>query len=89
LFLALSLVATVTGEWLGPLPEHTRNFWGNQVWVDLLLAIGIGWFFVVPQAKKVGMPVLPWFLLILLTGCVGFTAMLARLLYLQEKGEPS
>ena len=87
LFLALSLVATATGGWLGPLPDHTRNFWGNQVWVDLLLAVGIGWFLVVPQAKKAGMSLLPWFILIVLTGSIGFTAMIARLLYLQEKGE--
>lgn len=87
LFLGLSLVAIATGDWLGPVPDHTRNFWGNQVWVDLLLAVGIGWFLVVPQAKKAGMSVLPWFILIVLTGCVGFTAMLARLLYLQEKDE--
>lgn len=87
LFLALSVVAVATGGVIGFWTEHTRNFWGNQIWVDLLLAFGIGWFFMVPQAKKAGMSVLLWCLFILLTGSVGFTAMIARLLYLQEKGE--
>ena len=87
LFLVLSLVAATTGGGSGFWTEHIRNFWGNQIWVDLLLAVGIGWFLVVPQAKKAGMSVLPWFILIVLTGSIGFTAMIARLLYLQEKVE--
>lgn len=85
LFLLFSVQAVITEGLLGFWTEHTRNLWGNQIWFDLLLAAGIGWFFVVPQAKALGMRLLPWLVLIACTGCIGFLAMIARLLYLQEK----
>ena len=59
--------------------------WGNQIWFDLLLAVGIGWFLIVPQAKAQGMRLLPWGIIVLSTGCIGFTAMVARMLYLRER----
>jgi hypothetical protein len=85
LFLLFSLEVIVTEGLLGFWTEHTRNLWGNQIWFDLLLAVGIGWFVVVPQAKALGMRPLPWFLLVAATGSVGFLAMIARLLYLRER----
>ena len=85
LFFGFSLAAVFiegpTGFW----PEHTRNLWGNQIWFDLLLAVGVGWFFMVPPARSVGMRPLPWLILIVCTGSIGLLAMLARLLYLQER----
>ncbi len=87
LFALLSLQAISTESLFGFWTEHTRNLWGNQIWLDLLLAVGIGWFLVVPQAKALGMRPLPWLLLIVCTGCIGFLAMIARLLYLQENLE--
>ncbi|MGL5077892.1 MAG: hypothetical protein ACRDBG_18980 [Waterburya sp.] len=84
LFALLSLQAISTESLFGFWTEHTRNLWGNQIWLDLLLAVGIGWFLVVPQAKALGMRPLPWLLLIVCTGCIGFLAMISRLLYLQE-----
>ena len=83
-FFVFSLYAISIGGPLGFWTEHTRNFWGNQIWFDLLLAVGIGWFFMVPQAKSLGMRPLPWLFLVLSTGSIGFLAMLARLLYLRE-----
>ncbi len=85
LFLLFSVQAVITEGMLGFWTEHTRNLWGNQIWFDLLLAVGIGWFFVVPQAKALRMRPLPWLVLIGCTGCIGFLAMIARLLYLREK----
>ncbi len=85
LFLVFSLMAVISGGASGFWVEHTRNLWGNQIWFDLLLAAGIGWFLIVPQAKAQGMRLLPWGILIVCSGCIGFTAMLARLLYLQER----
>jgi hypothetical protein len=88
LFLLFSLQTIMTEGLFGFWIEHTtRNLWGNQIWFDLLLAIGIGWFFVVPQAKALGMRPLPWLVLIVCTGSIGFLAMIARLLYLQENAE--
>jgi len=84
LFLVFSLYAVLVEGPFGFWPEHTRNFWGNQIWFDLLLAVGIGWFLIVPQAKSVGMRPFPWLFLVLCTGSIGFLAMLARLLYLRE-----
>lgn len=83
-FLLFSLQAIISEGTLGFWTEHTRNLWGNQIWFDLLLAVGIGWFLVVPQAKVQGMRLLPWLMLIVCTGSIGFLAMIARMLYLQE-----
>lgn len=79
------IVEGPTGFW----PEHTRNLWGNQIWFDLLLAVGIGWVLIVPRAKAVGMRPLVWLIFVLGTGCIGFTAMLARLLYLEARAVAS
>ncbi|MCX5739995.1 MAG: hypothetical protein NTZ61_16160, partial [Proteobacteria bacterium] len=70
---------------LGFWTEHTRNLWGNQIWIDLLSAVGIAWFLIVPQAKALGMRPLPWLVLVACTGCIGFLAMTARLLYLRDR----
>ncbi|MBE9235309.1 hypothetical protein IQ227_04450 [Anabaena aphanizomenioides LEGE 00250] len=87
LFLTFSAYTLAVGGLYGFWTEHIRNFWGNQIWFDLLLGVGIGWSFVVPQAKALGMRPLPWLFLVFATGCVGLLAMIARLLYLQEKIE--
>jgi hypothetical protein len=89
LFLLCSIQAIMTEGLFGFWIEHTRNLWGNQIWLDLLLAVGIGWFLVVPQAKAIGMRPLPWFVLIVCTGSIGFLAMMARLLYLRENASDS
>jgi hypothetical protein len=85
LFFVFSLETIVTEGLLGFWTEHTRNLWGNQIWFDLLLLASIGWFFVVPQAKSLGMRLLLWLVLIAGTGSIGFLAMVARFLYLREK----
>lgn len=85
LFLAFSIYAVFTGGILGFWTDHVSGAWGNQIWFDLLLAIGIGWFLIVPQAKAVGMRLLPWLALIVCSGCIGLLAMVARLLYLRER----
>ncbi|NES86263.1 MAG: DUF2834 domain-containing protein [Moorea sp. SIO2B7] len=84
LFLLFSVQTVTNGGMFGFWTEHTRNLWGNQIWLDLLLAFGIGWSFAVPEAKTLGMRPIPWLVLILSTGSVGLLAMLARLLYLRE-----
>jgi len=78
LFLAFSIASIISEGPLGFWTEHTRNMWGNQIWFDLLIAVCIGWFFITPKAKALGMKLLPWGLIVLGTGCIGFTAMVAR-----------
>ena len=85
LFAIYSIQTMVTEGGLGFWAQHTSSLWGTQIWVDLLIAIGIGWYFVVPKAKKLGMRTGPWVLIILASGCIGFLMMLARVFYLQEK----
>ena len=86
-FLLFSIHAITAEGMLGFWTEHTRNLWGNQIWIDLLSAIGIAWFLVVPQAKALGMRTPLWLVLIVCTGSVGFLAMIARLLYLRDRSE--
>lgn len=83
-YLLFSLVAVVTEGPLGFWPNHSQSLWGNQVWLDLLLAVGVAWAFVVPEAKTLGMRPLPWLVGILFSGSIGLLAMVARLLYLRE-----
>jgi hypothetical protein len=85
LFFALSVRAVVSeGPW-GFWVDHISGPWGNQIWVDLLLAASIGWFFAVPAARAAGMNPYPWLVLVVATGSIGFLAMLARLLYLTRQ----
>jgi len=69
---------------LGFLAAHAQTLWGNQVWFDLLMALTMAWVLILPRAKALGMN-LPVWLLSLSLGSIGFAAMLARLLYLEEK----
>lgn len=86
-FFVFSVIAVISEGQLGFWTEHTRNLWGNQIWFDLLLAAGIGWFLILPQAKNQGMRLPLWGILIVATGCIGFTAMVARMLYLRDNEE--
>jgi predicted ABC-type sugar transport system permease subunit len=65
--------------------NHNHNFWGNQVFFDLLYSVTICWFALLPRAKAVGMPVLPWFMYTCSTGSIGAMHMYARILYLEER----
>jgi hypothetical protein len=87
LFLLFSLKAIESEGLSGVWFEHTRDLWGNQIWFDLLLGIGIGWYLIVPQAKSLEMRVNLWLMLIVCTGCIGFLAMIARLIYLRDCSE--
>ena len=84
LFLGYSVQTMITEGPLGFWETHVSSLWGTQIWVDLLLAIGIGWYFAVPKAKALGMRVAPWILVILATGCIGFLALLSRIMYLEQ-----
>lgn len=70
---------------LGFWPNHIKNLWGNQVWFDLLIAIGIALYLLAPKARTLGMRLPLWLIFICGTGSIGVLAMLSRYLYLQEK----
>lgn len=65
--------------------NHTTNWVGNQVWIDLIFAVAIGWILVLPEARARGMNVTLWMVFILATATIGFGAMIARLLYLRTQ----
>ncbi|MFM5895375.1 MAG: hypothetical protein ACKOQM_13205 [Novosphingobium sp.] len=84
-FLGWSLYTVGREGPLGFWPNHTANAWGNQVWFDLLLAIGTAWALLLPRARAVGMRPLPWLVLIACSGSIGLLAMVARCLILESK----
>jgi hypothetical protein len=69
---------------LGFWPEHLRGAWGNQIWFDLLLSMGMAFALLAPRAQARGMRLAPWFVAIACTGSVGLLAMAARYLFLCE-----
>lgn len=81
---AWSIAAIVKEGPLGFWPVHTTSFWGNQVWFDLLMALSMGWILILPRAKAAGMKSPLWLIFILCSGSIGFSAMLARLFYLEK-----
>ena len=85
IFFLWSMWAVITEGPLGFWPVHTANLWGNQVWFDLLIAVGIGWFLVLERARSQSMNLHGWLILILCTGCIGFLAMISRLLFLETR----
>ncbi len=84
-FSVWSLAAVVKGGPTGFWPVHTQTIWGTQVWFDLLMALTMAWVLIVPRAKQLNMKLLIWLIFILCSGSIGFSAMLARLLYLENR----
>jgi hypothetical protein len=84
LFLLFSVVAVVSEGPTGFWPEHTRNLWGNQIWLDLLLCATVGFTGLAPRARALGMRLVPWFILVASTGAIGLLAMSARFLFLRD-----
>lgn len=82
-FTVLTVIAFINTGPLGFWHLHVADWWGNQVWMDLLFAVSVALFFVIPQARKLGMTILPWVVFTITTGCVGLLAMTARVLYLR------
>ena len=67
--------------------NHSQNLTGIQVWWDLIAAVLIALFFIVPRARKVGMNVPLWSLLVIATASIGLFAMIARLFWLERAAE--
>lgn len=84
-FAAYTGVALVREGVIGFWTNHTANMLGNQVWFDLLLALGMIWFLVAREAKNLGMRLPLWLLFIVCSGSIGTFAMIARFTYLKER----
>ncbi len=85
LFFVISLRALLGEGPLGFWTEHTRNLWGNQIWLDLLLGVSAAFSFAVPRARAMRMNVVLWAILCLATGSIGLYAFIGRLLYLESR----
>lgn len=85
IFLAFSLFVVAEEGLLGFWPVHTFDFWGSQVWIDLLISLSIIWFLILPRAKQYKMNTGAWLLLVCCSGSIGMLAMLARLIYLENQ----
>ena len=65
--------------------NHSLNFWGTQVWYDLIIAVSIALFFIAPRARAAGMNLWPWAIFVALTASIGLLAMIARLFWLERQ----
>ncbi len=65
--------------------NHTQNLTGVQVWWDLVMCWIIAFFFIAARARRQGMNVALWAVLIAPTGSVGLLAMCARLFWLENR----
>ena len=74
---------------IGFFTNHTQNLTGLQVWWDLVMCAMIALFFIAPRARKVGMNVVPWGLLVGGTASIGLLAMCARLFWLENRAAKS
>lgn len=76
---------TIYSEGLTPIfTNQTSNLWGVQVWWDLLIAVTVALFLIAPRARKVGMKLPLWILLVVATASIGLLAMAARLFWLER-----
>lgn len=65
--------------------NHSANLTGVQVWWDLVSAVMVGLFLIIPRARAAGMSVLPWAIFVGLTASIGLLAMVARLFWLERQ----
>lgn len=65
--------------------NHSANLTGVQVWWDLVSAVMIGLFLIIPRARAAGMNVLPWAIFVICTASIGLLAMAARLFWLESR----
>lgn len=67
--------------------NHSANLTGIQVWWDLVMCVLIAFFFILPRARRAGMNVIPWALLVGTTASIGLLAMCARLFWLESRAQ--
>lgn len=80
-FAGWSTYAVLDGGPLGFWAEHHGNPWRTQIWMDLLLAVGVAWYLLQPRLRALGVAPLPWLALVVATGSIGLLAVLARVLH--------
>lgn len=84
-FLVFSIFTIAKEGLFGFWENHARDFWGNQIWFDLILGIGTAFVILLERLRARKMNPLLWFVFVLTGGSIGLLVMLARLLYLEAK----
>ncbi|KNC74667.1 hypothetical protein SARC_12794 [Sphaeroforma arctica JP610] len=80
-FLSFSII-TIVNEGLAPVwYNHTLNYWGSQICIDLVVGFCVSWYLILPRARDAGILIYPWLVIVLFTGNIGITAMLAFVLF--------
>ncbi|NNU17574.1 hypothetical protein HK107_14680 [Parvularcula sp. ZS-1/3] len=85
IFTIFSVIVVVQDGPLGFWEEHVLGLWGNQIWLDLLIALGMTLILLAPRARAVGMRPVLYALLTCCTGSIGTLALFGRLRYLEYK----
>lgn len=85
LFAAFSALTIQQEGLMRVVENHAGDFWGIQVWYDLLIAASLALFFIVPRARAVGMNIPLWALFVAITASIGLLAMAARLFWLEQR----
>ena len=57
--------------YLGFLMNARDDAWGRQVLVDLVLTLGVAWAYLHQDARRVGIPWVPYFLVSIPLGVIG------------------
>lgn len=84
--LAVGAGGAIAAEGLfGFRPLLTASPWGLQLWFDRLISIAVAFFLLQNRARAAGMKSEVWVLLVIATGGVGLSAMLARTVYLERR----
>jgi uncharacterized membrane protein YgdD (TMEM256/DUF423 family) len=70
---------------VGFIENQATSLLGVQVWYDLIISLGIAIILILPRARAAGMATAPWIIFIGLTASIGLLAMIARLLWLEQR----
>jgi uncharacterized membrane protein YccF (DUF307 family) len=84
-FLAYSVLVVAEGGLLPFWVNHTSNAAGNQVWLDLLIAVAVAFHLIAPRARAVGVRLLPWAIAVLATASLALLPLLARVVWLEQR----
>lgn len=71
---------------------HLVTGWGQQIGLDLVLAILVGLNLLAPRARRAGVPFVPWCVATILLGSIGLLGLCAHVLHAEASagaGKPA
>ncbi|MFT3769378.1 MAG: hypothetical protein QM820_28405 [Minicystis sp.] len=70
-FTAFSIYPIYKEGYFGFLAIHAQGPWGVQVLIDLVISLSLFQFWMIPDARRRGLPAWPFFLATLFLGSIG------------------